>query len=1043
MRRIRFPAVAYILCSCLSVLLLVPAAGAQTDPELFGALRARSIGPAGMSGRIGAIDALASDPYTIFVAAATGGLWKSTDGGTTWRPLTDDLPVSSFGAVAVNQRHPDIVWAGSGEDNVRNSAGVGRGVWKSMDGGDSWTCVGLESTEHIARIVLHPSDPDIAWVAATGRLWGDGPERGVFKTEDGGRTWRKVLYVNERTGAADLVIDPRNPHKLLAAMWEHRRWPWFFTSGGPGSGLYITHDGGTNWEQLGPEAGLPSGELGRIGLAVAPSRPEVIYALVEAERSVLLRSEDGGRSFETVNRTPGIHNRPFYYSEVRVDPDDHNRVYLLYSLVSVSDDGGRSFEVLVPFAEVHADHHAMWINPHDGRFIIDGNDGGVAVSRDRGYTWTFVDNLPLAQFYHLAVDDELPYHVYGGMQDNGSWRGPSEVWELNGIRNWHWYEVGFGDGFHTVPDPEDPTIGYAMSQQGYLIRWDLATGGRKSIRPAGPDDDPLRFNWNAGFAVDPFDPATIYLGSQYLHRSSDRGESWRTISPDLTTDDPRKQRSGESGGLTYDATGAENHTTIIAIAPSPIQPGVIWVGTDDGNVQLTRDAGASWTNVAGNVRGVPDSTWVPHIEASRFDAATAYAVFENHRRSDWTPYIFKTTNWGRSWQPLATEAIDGYVHTLIEDHENPDLLFAGTEFGLWVTTDGGSHWWRFENGLPTVPVRSLIIHPRAGDLVIGTHGRAAWIVDDIRPLREISAEVMSEKVHLFTISDAWLHVVRQMDGYHFPSHNMYAGENRPYGALLSFWADPAEGETQAAIEIADASGEIVRTIESPVHRGVNRLVWELNEDALDPDAGPGQLGPEVVPGTFTVTVTVGGASSQGDVTIHGDPRKPAAMNGMREKQAALRRIEALNNVMTEALGALNTIAGEIGGIVTRIGELEPEVMAETAKSELQAAAEAVQEKVRDLRLAFAGDNEVQGIYAGTVTVVNQLYEAWGSLGSATFDAPTTDERILMRRAETAIADGLARYNVLVTDEVLPLRQRIEAAGLVWSAVPVRLEIPPQ
>jgi len=1017
-----------------------PSARAQTDPDLFRSLHPRSIGPAGMSGRIGAIDALASDPYVIYVGAATGGLWKSTDGGTTWRPLTDELPVSSFGAVAVNQNHPDIVWAGSGEDNVRNSVGVGRGMYKSMDGGDTWQLMGLEETEHISRIVLHPSDPDIAWVAATGRLWGDGTERGVFKTGDGGQSWTRVLYVDERTGAADLVIDPRNPHTLFAAMWEHRRWPWFFESGGPGSGLWVSRDGGENWTRLGPEQGLPAGELGRIGLAIAPSRPEVIYALVEAERSVLLRSEDGGRSFETVNRTPGIHDRPFYYSEIRVDPDNHNRVYMLYSLVSVSDDGGRSFEVLVPFAGVHADHHAMWIDPGDGRYIIDGNDGGVAISRDRGRTWTFIDNLPLAQFYHVTVDNELPYHVYGGMQDNGSWRGPSEVWELNGIRNWHWFEVGFGDGFHTVPDPEDATVGYAMSQQGYLIRWDIATGGRKDIRPAGPAEDPLRFNWNSGFAVDPFDPATIYLGSQYLHRSRDRGESWEEISPDLSTDDPLKQKFGSSGGLTYDATGAENHTTILSIAPSPVERGVIWVGTDDGNVQLTRDGGRNWENVVANIRGVPDSTWVPHIEASKFNAGAAWVVFDNHRRSDWTPYIFKTVNWGRSWEAVATPALDGFVHTLIQDVENPDLLLAGTEFGLWVTLDGGQEWWRYP-GFPTVPVRALTIHPRTADLVIGTHGRAAWIVDDIRPLRELSNTVRERTLHLFTIPDTWLHVVRQMNGYHFPSHNMFAGENRPYGACLSFWADPGEGEDEVVIEISDSTERVLRTIHAPVRRGVNRVVWELNEDPLDPETGPGQLGPEVVPGTYMVTLHLGEASAQESVTVHADPRKTSSMTGMQDKQAVLRRAEALNNVMTEAGGALATIRSELETALGRIGELDEETAGEL-KSDLEETARALQTDVEDLRARFFGPEQVQGIYRDPEAIVNALYAAFGALGSATFDAPTPTERLLMERAEAAVAEGVEAYNALV-GKILAFRDRLETAGVLWPQIPAQLAIPPR
>ncbi|MCB1035479.1 MAG: hypothetical protein KDD47_16775, partial [Acidobacteria bacterium] len=455
-----------------SVLLLlalasVPAMG--LDPNLLAGLKARSIGPATMSGRVGAIEALASDPDTIYVGAATGGLWRSTDGALTWKPLFDDQPVAAIGAVAVHPASTDIVWVGTGEGNPRNSASVGNGVYKSMDGGETWSHLGLEETERIHRIVLHPTDPDIAYVAALGKTWGEHPQRGVFKTTDGGKTWRKVLYVNETTGASELVMDPKNPHKLFATLWQHRRWPWFFESGGPGSGIFVSHDAGETWKKLTPEDGLPEGDLGRIGLAIAPSDPRVVYALVEAEGKTnrFLRSDDGGRSFKTQADTAGqeIGNRPFYYSDIRVDPAEPNRVYSLWSLISVTEDGGKTWRVQVPFSPVHPDHHALWIDPGNPRFLIDGNDGGVYLSRDRGETWRYVRNLPFAQFYHVRVDDETPFNVYGGLQDNGSWRGPSTVWSNGGIRDFHWQEVFFGDGFDTVPDPEDSTRGYAMSQE--------------------------------------------------------------------------------------------------------------------------------------------------------------------------------------------------------------------------------------------------------------------------------------------------------------------------------------------------------------------------------------------------------------------------------------------------------------------------------------------------------------------------------------------------------------------------------------------------
>ncbi|MEE8137620.1 MAG: hypothetical protein V3T81_01920, partial [Thermoanaerobaculia bacterium] len=604
------------LSVAFSLLLLALPLTAKIDPKLLAGMAARSIGPAAMSGRIAAVEALGSDPDTIYVGAATGGLWKSDDGGLTFEPIFDDQPVASIGAVTVFQAAPDIVWVGTGEGNPRNSSSVGNGIYRSLDGGRTWTHLGLEKTEKIHRIALHPSFPSTAYVCALGTTWGENPERGVFKTVDGGETWDKILYVDERTGCGDLEMDPSNPMKLFAAMWEHRRWPWSFKSGGPGSGLHVTYDGGSSWTKLTPEDGLPEGELGRIGLGVARSNPKIVYALVEAagDKNLLLRSDDGGDQWKTVadSADQRIGNRPFYYADLRVDPQDPDRVYSLWSLISVSDDGGKSWEVLVPFREVHPDHHALWINPNDADHLLEGNDGGVYVSHDRGKSWRFVRNLPVAQFYHVRVDTDTPYHVYGGMQDNGSWRGPSEVWENGGIRDQHWQELFFGDGFDVIPDPNDSMQGYAMSQEGYLARWNLRTGERKAIRPAPPCTEEgecveLRFNWNAGLAIDPHDPTgrTIYFGSQYVHKSTDRGETWQIISPDLTTDNPDWQQQAEAGGLTPDVTGAENFTTILAIAPSPLKPGLLWVGTDDGRLHITRDGGGTWTSLEKNLRGVP------------------------------------------------------------------------------------------------------------------------------------------------------------------------------------------------------------------------------------------------------------------------------------------------------------------------------------------------------------------------------------------------------------------------------------------------------
>lgn len=806
--------------TCLLPLLglvgLNPTAAQEVAPELFAPLRARSIGPAGMSGRVASIAVVESDTNTIYVGAGSGGLWKSTDAGLTFDPIFDDQPVASIGAIAIHQQHPETIWVGTGEANLRNSSCVGNGVYKSLDGGRTWEHLGLEATENIAKIRLHPTDPDVAYVAATGTAWGENHQRGVFRTEDGGETWDRVLYVNERTACADLVMDPQNPRKLFASMWEFRRWPWFAESGGPSSGLYVSRDGGESWDELGRDEGLPGGDLGRIGLAICREHPEVVYALVEAQSSVLLRSDDGGSFFRTVNSEPGIANRPFYYGQVRVDPQDPNRVYLPASTVRSSQDGGRTFQSLIPYWGVHPDHHAWWINPANPAHMIDGNDGGIAVTHDYGETWRFVRNLPLAQYYHIAVDNDVPYHIYGGMQDNGSWRGPSEVWENGGIRNHHWQEVGFGDGFNTLPHPDDSRIGYAMSQTGYLMRWNRITGERKSIRPADPEDGELRFNWNAGLAQDPFESDTIWFGSQYVHRSKDRGDTWELLSGDLTTNHAEWQKQGESGGLTLDVTGAENFCSILVIAPSPVERGVVWVGTDDGRVHVSRDEGATWTSLEERFPGLPPNTWCPHIEASKHDGATAYAVFDDHRRANWETYVYRTRDYGETWTSIASDDLRGYAHSFEEDPVDPNLLFLGTEFGLFVSLDGAATWMPWKNRVPTVSVRSLVIHPREHDLVLGTHGRAAIVIDDISPLRGISSQVLATPLRLLAPKPAIQRRSRQVDGSRFAADTEFIGTNAPAGATLDIFVhDPELPHPNADIERARKESERLRVKPTP------------------------------------------------------------------------------------------------------------------------------------------------------------------------------------------------------------------------------------
>jgi photosystem II stability/assembly factor-like uncharacterized protein len=928
-----------ILCLVLPGLSL-----GKIDPEMFSKIKPRCIGPANMSGRIGDIDVVIANPGVIYVGTATGGVWKSENSGIDWKPIFDDQPTSSIGAVRICQQNPNILWIGTGEGNPRNSAGVGRGIFKSIDAGRTWTLMGLEKTERISRIALDPFNADVAYAAAMGTTWGENPERGVFKTTDGGKTWEKVLYIDQKTGAADLAMAPDNPNKLLAAMWEHRRWPWFFKSGGPGSGLYITTDGGKNWKKLTHENGLPKGDLGRIGIAFAQNKPNIVYALVEAEKNVLLRSDDGGFTWKTVNDQPGVSDRPFYYSDIRVNPRNENIVYALASSLKVSEDGGKNFTELTKWGQAHSDFQAMWIHP-DGEFMVVGNDGGIVISLDRGKTWRFARNLPLGQFYHISYDKGIPYNVYGGLQDNGSWRGPSAVLTDRGIFNYHWRSVGGGDGFDTAPDPENNCCGYSMSQGGRLLYFNVNTGRQKGIRPT-ESDVKHRYNWNAGFAQDPFDPAVIYYGSQFVHRSPDRGQTWEIISPDLTTNDPEKQKQAESGGLTLDVTNAENHTTILCIAPSPVKKDVIWVGTDDGNVQLTTDAGKNWQLVSQSLTGtktkkgsVPYGSCVPHVEASKFKPACAFVVFDDHFRANWTPYAFVTEDYGKTWKSLVTKDIDGFVHVIEQDHVNKDLLFLGTEFGFYFSVNRGKEWIKWNAGFPTVPVRDLAVHPRDNDLIIGTHGRSVYILDDISFLRGLDPVVFNKNAYLFKPADTYQSRTSGSSAYSTIGDTEFLGQNRETGVLITYYFNPPEkpekdkksdekpisemmergrgrrpgsaDKPKFKIEILDEKEKVIRELEIKPDKGINRITWDLREKAIELPGmssepmgrrfSRGRRGLYVLPGTYTVRLPYGDTPLTHSIQVKPDPRYKMDMEVLKKNYDMSRKVELM---MMRVFGAV-------------------------------------------------------------------------------------------------------------------------------------------
>ena len=1059
----------------LAFSVMLPAVSAQpVDGALFSGLEARLVGPAGMSGRIAAVDAVASDPNTIIVGASTGGVWISENGGLNWTPVFDDQPVASIGAVAINQQNPDIIWVGTGEGNVRNSTSVGAGVFKSLDGGQTWTNVGLEGTERIHRIALHPSDPDIAYIAALGPLWSDGEDRGLYRTTDGGETWDKILYVDTRTGATDVRMVPGNPDKLFAGMWEFRRQPFFFESGGPGSGLYVSHDGGDSWKRLTEDDGLPKGELGRSAFAISPADPDRIYALIEAEESALARSDDGGRNWTLVNKDSDINDRPFYYNDLAVDPQNPNLVYRIGSRVKVSEDGGKTFEYMPAIDccaasnTVHIDTHAWWINPDNPQHMIDGNDGGIAITRDGGETWRFVRNLPLAQFYHIAVDDEVPYNILGGLQDNGSWRGPSEVFENGGIRNFHWQEVAFGDGFDTQADPENARRGYAMSQGGVLYRWDLDVGESRLIKPDRVNGVDLRYNWNAGFAQDPFDPATIYLGSQFVHKSTDRGLTWQAISGDLTTNNPDTQTFRESGGLTPDVTAAENYNSITMIAPSPVEQGVIWIGSDDGRVHVTRDGGEAWQSVENRLRNGPAGGWISTIFPSPHDPSVAFVTIDNHRNGDMAPYVYRVEAYGQTWQSLATDDISGYAASILQDTEDPDLLFLGTEFGLHVSLDGGLSWTKWTEGVPTVQVADIVQQDRESDIILGTHGRAAFVIEDISALRNLSAGDFNRRFALLDVSDAQQYRPSQTPSTRFTGSGEFRAENAPYGALITFVAsgediahpdDKAERARKAAlrndrsdddeppkplkvtIEVTDSNGAVIRAFKSDVHQGLNRVVWDLRRDGLlpvdlesAPEDGTLPAGREVLPGAYQIAVRFDGEEARGSTTVRRDPRSPYDNAAQAENDQFRAQVEALRADMNAALVEITAAQRDIATLEKKLADRKRRdgVEADDETHPLNALGEQIgdlKSALGDIEKKFRVPPDTRGIVYDADKVSSLIGFAEFYAGS-TFDAPPNAARLELAEANRALQAATSDLNDLIGGDLAALRQAAVNAGLV-------------
>ncbi len=1019
----------------------------HSTEEIIDQLPVRSIGPAGMSGRVTSIDAVLADPDIIYAGTASGGLWKSTDGGIRWKAVFDKAPLQSIGAVTIDQRNPDVIWAGTGEGNPRNSHNSGRGLYRSPDGGRSWERVGLENTRTIHRIIINPQNSNEIYVAALGSAWGPNPERGVFKSTDGGRHWKKVLYVNDSTGAADLVMDPKNPLKLIAAMWEYGRKPWTFHSGGTGSGLYITVDGGENWKELGSKNGLPEKPLGRIGLAIAPSDPDRVYALVESKEIALYASEDGGYHFEK-RGTQNVGNRPFYYADIYVDPQNENRIYSLWSIVTKSEDGGKSFETLLSYGDIHPDHHALWIDPANPDFIINGNDGGLAISRDRGKSWRFVQNLPVGQFYHINYDMETPYNVYGGMQDNGSWVGPSAVWQQGGIRNHYWQELLFGDGFDVLPQPGNSRYGYAMSQGGNLYRYDKKTGKRSYIQPVHPGKIKLRFNWNAALAEDPFDSCGLYFGSQFLHYSNDCGKSWQILSPDLSTNDSSKQQQAKSGGLTIDATRAENFTTITAIAADRFNKSVIIVGTDDGNVQITDDRGETWNNVAKRLEGLPAGSWIQQIVASELHEGEFFLVANNYRRNDWKPYAYRSKDYGKTWTRIAGEKeVKGHCWSIVQDPVAENLLFLGTEFGLWYSLDAGQNWSKWTHDLPPAPVRDLKIHPRENDLIVATFGRSVFIIDDIRPLRQLAlGEDFTSKPFAFAASaPGILASFKSFPAPRFAADESFKGENDTRNVVFTIWARELgkaakksyAGEADSSskkydwekihILIYNEEGDSIRNYSVKADTGLNRVQWNMvrngfrypgRRDIKKDEDPPG--GFPVAPGKYGVVVRFGPWSDSGTAEVLPDPRLPF------DEEAYEARLALFHRHGQSVRKAYRVFEGlkEMKASVQRVNA-NLKLLPDSAQKDLKDAGKPVLDSVQAMMNAFMTPEDFKGYDHVTLRLNNLLYSATQYILS-TWGAPDENVENAVERARAATEQMAVRYSNFMEKQWNPYAEKVES-----------------
>jgi photosystem II stability/assembly factor-like uncharacterized protein len=1025
-KSIRYSAVVVmVLLASLLFTASAPAQDVKFDSDTISGLGARNIGSAAMSGRVAALAATKEDGrLTVYVGAASGGVWKSSNGGTTFKPVFDKEAVQSIGAITIDPQSPKTIWVGTGEAWTRNSTSVGEGIYKSTDGGDSWTNMGLKNSERISKIFVDPKNSNTVYACVPGKLWSDSEDRGVYKTTDGGKSWNKILKgTNLSTGCAMMSMNPQDSKVLFASLWDFRRKGWTFRSGGEnptvpsGSGFFQTSDGGATWKELDEKSatGLPAKPWGRIAVTIAPSKPNVVYAMIESTRSALFRSDDGGKTWDERDRSNWMVWRPFYFANLIVDPKNENKIYKPDLILIMSEDGGKSFSGIGNGA--HGDFHDVWVNPENSDHLIAGDDGGVWYSYDGGNAWWKGNNLPISQFYHVSVDQADPYHVFGGLQDNSVWIGDSQY--PGGITNGRWENLFGGDGFWVFPDPADPNYVYAESQGGYIGRVNRFTLEGRPIKPQqNYGEGKLRFNWNTPIHLSPNEKGTIYIGAQFLFRSHDHGQTWDRISPDLTTNDPEKQKQEESGGVTVDNSYAEMHTTIYSISESPRDGQTIWTGTDDGNLQLTRDGGKTWNNVVGNVPNLPKASWVSWVEAGLYDTATAYATFDRHTFGDTEPHAFKTTDYGKTWTSIvaADSGVRGYAHVIKEDPVAQNLLYLGTEFGLWISLDSGKHWAQYKgHEFPTVAVRDIVVHPRESDLVLATHGRGIWIVDDITPLRKMTPAVMAQEATFLQAKPAQQRL--NANGGWAEGSAVFTGPNPPDAALITYYQKKRHIFGKMKLEIFDAQGKLVDTLPPNSRRGISRVEWPMRLKAPRvPPAATAAFeaaqGPRVLPGTYTVKMTRGPETFSTQLVVTLDPRaKYTSEDRKLEFDAAMR---------------VYNLLGDMSFDVDRINGLHDALLDRAAKLKGDAALgknlQGLAQKVEELRKKIVATKE-GGAITGEERIREKTTGLYGDL--LNYEGRPTDYQVSrIDSLKRELGDVEAESEAFVTKELAPVNKSL-------------------